>query len=95
MRRLAAVGVGVLFLILIVIGIKGCLNARKERAIKDFGSNVSSLITESNQVAESFFNGLSPTSTSQATEFGTQVKSYRSATESQYQRLQNLSTPSE
>jgi hypothetical protein len=94
-RRLAAVGVGVLFLILIVIGIRGCLNARKERAIKDFGSNVSSLVTESNQVGEAFFNGLSPTSTSQATEFGTQVKSYRSATESQYQRLQNLSTPSE
>jgi hypothetical protein len=94
-RRLAAVGLGVLFLILIVIGIKGCLNARKERAIKDFGSNVSSLITESNQVGEAFFNGLSPTSTSDATEFGTQVKSYRSATESQYQRLQNMSTPSE
>jgi hypothetical protein len=97
-RRLAAVGVGVLFLILIVIGIKGCLNARKERAIKDFGSNVSSLISESNQVGEAFFNGLGPTSTRSATgatEFGTQVKSYRSATESQYQRLQSMSTPSE
>src|SRR4051794_10626304 len=34
-RRLVAVGVGILFLIVIVIGIKGCLNARKERAIKD------------------------------------------------------------
>jgi hypothetical protein len=94
-RRLAAVGVGLLFLILIVVGIKGCLNARKERAIKDFGSNVSSLITESNQVGEAFFSGLGPTSSVDATEFGTQVKSYRSATESQYERLKSLSTPSE
>jgi hypothetical protein len=85
-----------LFLILIVVGIKGCLNARKERAIKDFGTNVASLVNESNQVGLAFFaNGLEKASTTDYTEFSTQVKSYRSATASQYDRLKSLSTPSE
>jgi hypothetical protein len=94
-RRLAAVGVGVLFVILLVVAFKGCLNARKERAIKDFGSSASSLVGESNQVGESFFKLLGAPSTLDTTEFGTQVKSYRGATDSQYDRLRSLSTPSE
>ncbi len=95
-RRLVAVGVGVLFLILIVVGIKGCLNARKERAIKDFGTRAAALVTESDQVGNSFFNDvLQKTSTLDATEISTQVKSFRGATASQYERLNDLSAPSE
>ena len=95
-RRLVAVGIGILFLILIVIGIKGCLNARKERAIKDFGNRAASLVSESNQVGNSFFNDvLQKTSTLDPTEISTQVKSFRGATASQYDRLKDLSAPSE
>jgi len=94
-RRLIAVGVGILFLILIVIGIKGCLNARKERAIKDFGTRAGSLVVASDQVGDEFFKLLDSPSTSDTTQFGTQVKSFRGATDSQYQRLQSLGAPSE
>ena len=37
-RTIALVG-GVLVLILLVLGVRGCLNARKESAVKDYGND--------------------------------------------------------
>jgi len=53
-------------LILIVIGSR-LLNARKERAIKDFGTRAGSLVVESDQVGDEFFKLLDSPSTSDTT----------------------------
>jgi hypothetical protein len=94
-RRLIAVGFGVLFLILVVIAFRGCLNARKERAIKQFMSDTSSLVTESNNLGSDFFGLLNDPGGRTALEYGTQVKSYRGGAETQYSRAKSIGTPGE
>jgi hypothetical protein len=46
-RRTLAIGAGLLILILLVLAFRGCLNARNERAIKDYVGNSSELINQS------------------------------------------------
>ncbi|HEY1275101.1 MAG TPA: hypothetical protein VGF25_09320 [Thermoleophilaceae bacterium] len=58
-RRTVAAGIGLLVLILLVLFVRGCLNSRKEQAIKDYGSDASELIRESNAEGKSLFNTLS------------------------------------
>ena len=48
-RRGIAAGAGLLVLVLLIFGIKGCLNAQKEQAFKDYVKDVDSLVRESAQ----------------------------------------------
>lgn len=45
----------IVILILIVIAFRGCLNARKDRALENYVSDVSSITAETKQVSDSFF----------------------------------------
>jgi hypothetical protein len=55
-RQAVALGLGVLVLILLIFGIKGCLDSRAERALKDYNRNVAAIISDSDQqVAKPFF----------------------------------------
>jgi hypothetical protein len=59
-RQLVALGVGVLVLVLLLLGFKGCMDSRKERALKDYVRDASSIIEDSNsQVTKPFFELLS------------------------------------
>jgi hypothetical protein len=58
-RRSVAAGAGVLILILFVFLLKGCLNARKEQAFKDYHRDVGALVGESNQESKLLFELLS------------------------------------
>jgi hypothetical protein len=55
-RRTVALGAGLVVLILLVLLFRGCLDARKERAIKDYVGASAALIDESNQDSRSFFD---------------------------------------
>jgi hypothetical protein len=57
-RRAIAVAVGILVLILLVVGIKGCLDARKQRGLENYASDVSSLVKNSDQLSTSLFRDL-------------------------------------
>jgi hypothetical protein len=46
-RRTIAIVAGLLVLVLLILGFRGCLNARKENAIKDYVSESSELIDQS------------------------------------------------
>lgn len=94
-RRLIAAGAGLLFIFIIVLGFKSCVQARKERAIKNFTSDVSSLMKESSQVGQDFFTLLSDPTGRDVTEFSAQVKSYRGASETIYDRGKALDAPGE
>ena len=50
---------GLVLLILLILGVKGCLNARKESAIKNYVQDVSGLTQESNQQGKQLFAILS------------------------------------
>ncbi|MGZ5333907.1 MAG: CARDB domain-containing protein [Solirubrobacterales bacterium] len=57
-RRLIAVGVGVAFLILVVIAFRGCLEARSDRGIRNYSQDIGTIMLESQQRGEEFFAAL-------------------------------------
>jgi len=63
-RRAAAAGIGLLVVLLLVFGIKGCLNGRQEQALKDYNRDVSGLIQDADTNADDFYNVLSGATTS-------------------------------
>ncbi len=77
-RGIAAAG-GVLILLLLVLGVRGCLNARKEQAIKDYNRDVGALLQESDQQSKAFFELLSGSTggRSQAVDIENQLNTYR------------------
>src|SRR2546423_15525177 len=54
-RRGIAAGAGLLVLILLIFGVKGCLDARKEQAFKDYVQDVDSIGKESVQESNQLF----------------------------------------
>ena len=58
-RRSIAAGVALLLLVLLVVGVRGCLDARKERAFRDYVRDVGALTQESGQHSDGLFRLLS------------------------------------
>jgi hypothetical protein len=57
-RRALAAGAGLLVLILVVFGVRGCLDNRKEAAINDWVRDVDALMKESNGESDALFEQL-------------------------------------
>ena len=92
-RRLIGVGVGLAFLILIVIGIRGCLEARSDRALRNYDSSVATIMQQSEQSGKDFFQLLSSPSGSSSVDVQNQVLAQRDASTSLLDRAQSLSVP--
>jgi CARDB len=92
-RRALALGAGLLVLILIVLGVRGCLDARKHRALSDYARNVSQIVDETQQTSKSFFGKLSDPGGLSVTEFVGQVEGDRSAMDNYASRIDGLDTP--
>jgi hypothetical protein len=80
-------------LVLLVLGVKGCLNARQERALTDYANDVTQIVDETQQTSESFFGKLDDPGSLSVTEFVGQVDSDRSAMESYASRVDSLDAP--
>jgi hypothetical protein len=92
-RRGLALGAGLLILILIVLGVRGCLNARKHRALSDYARNVTQIVEGTEQTSKSFFEKLSNPASLSVTEFVAEVNADRSAMDSYVSRVDGLDTP--
>jgi hypothetical protein len=92
-RRLAAVGVGILILILLVLGIRGCLNARKERAFENYVSDLTTLTDQSNQLSAGFFARLDDPKNLTELQFETEIRADRSTAEGLLSRAEDLDPP--
>jgi hypothetical protein len=92
-RRLIGVGVGLAFLILIVIGFRGCLEARSDRALRNYDSNVATIMQQSEQSGKDFFEVLSSPSSSDPLQVKNQVLAQRDASASLLDRAENIDTP--
>ncbi len=58
-RRLIALGIGVLLLIIVVVAVKGCLDSRHKSALSSYNTHVTSIISENNdKVITPFFAAL-------------------------------------
>jgi hypothetical protein len=96
LRRTIAAGVALLVLILLVIGFKGCLNARQERAMEDYVRNSNELIKLSNSESTKLFNALSaPNAQDQAVSRQNQANELRSESETIADRAHDLDVPDE
>ena len=92
LRRLIAVGVGILFLILFVVGVRGCLEARSDRGLRNYSQDVSTVMQESQQRGEEFFDAIEDSAlTEQALE--EKIRSIRAASASLLDRAENLDAP--
>jgi hypothetical protein len=93
LRRGLALGAGLLVLILLVLGVRGCLNARKNRALSDYARNVAQILDGTEQTSKSFFEKLEDPGSLSVTEFVAEVNADRSAMDSYVARIDGLDTP--
>lgn len=91
-RRAVAAGVGLLILLLLFFGIRGCLDSRKENALKDYNRDVTGLAQESDETATAFFETLVQSDLSPVDQ-QTELNSLRSQAEQQLENAQELSVP--
>ncbi|MCB0858494.1 MAG: hypothetical protein KDB57_10310 [Solirubrobacterales bacterium] len=92
-RRAIALGAGLLVVILLVFGAKGCLDARKNRSLEDYANNVTQIVNETNALSESFLGRLSDPGELSVTEFTSEIQSDRSAMDGFLSRVEKLDTP--
>ena len=73
-RRAIAVGIGVVVFILIVLGIRSCLDARSNRALEDYASNVTQLTDETNALGETTFDTIDDPGDLSITDFTDEIE---------------------
>jgi CARDB len=93
LRRGLALGAGLLVLVLIVLGVRGCLEARKERALSDYAQNVAQIVAETDRTGKSFFGKLADPGELSVTDFVAEVNADRSAMDNYVARVDGLDTP--
>lgn len=94
-RRLIAVAIGLGILVLIVLGVRGCLNARKERKFENYVSDLSALASEQQQLSQTFFDRLDDPQNLSPLQFEAEIKNDRSSAEGLVSRAQGLDAPGE
>ena len=58
MRRIAALGIGLLIIVLLALGINSCLNSRQEQALKDYNREVASIVRDADTNADAVYDTL-------------------------------------
>jgi hypothetical protein len=92
-RTIALVG-GVILLILFVLLVRGCLNARKETAVKNYSTDSAELLRESKEDGDQLFNLLEGKGgTNQATAIINQLNGYRTSSSNRVDRAEALDVP--
>lgn len=92
MRRLIAVGVGVAFMILLVLAFRGCLEARSDRGLSNYAEDIGTIMQESEQRGKDFFDVIDDSS-GEAIDTQNQVAALRAASEQLLERAENLDVP--
>jgi CARDB len=92
-RRGLALGAGLLVLILIVLGVRGCLDARKNRALSDYADDVTQIVAETDQTSKAFFGKLEDPGSLSVTDFVAEVSADRSAMDNYASRIDGLDAP--
>lgn len=93
LRRALALGGGLILLILVVLGVKGCLDARANRELSDYARNVTQIVEETQQTSKAFFERLEDPGNASVTDFVDQVNADRSAMDTYATRIDDLSAP--
>ncbi len=93
-RRVIALAIGVLILILLLLGVRGCLNAREERGFENYVSDLDSIVDQSNQLSFEFFDRLqNPPQGLNELSLEAEIASDRGTAEGLLQRVEGLDVP--
>lgn len=97
MRQIAFLIGALVMLILIVIAIRGCLNARKDRSFKNYVSDLSSITATDQQISDQLFQILSDPTGKASEDIGLQneVQSAAGSAQDLLDRAQDLDAPDE
>ena len=93
LRRGLALGAALIVLILVVLGVKGCLDAKAQSELSGYARNVSQIVEETQQTSKAFFGKLSNPGSLSVTEFVAEVNADRSAMDNYVNRVDSLSAP--
>jgi CARDB protein len=94
-RRGIGLGAAVLVVILLVVGINGCLGARKDRAFRSYADDARALVRGSQDVSRRLFETLSKPGRADALDIQTQVNAERVDAEQLVDRAKNTDHPGE
>jgi hypothetical protein len=95
-RRTIAIGGGLLLLVLLIFGFKGCLDARKERAIEDYVRGANELAKASQAESRQLFDVLSaPSESDQTINRQNQANALRVDSATLSDRARDLNPPDE
>ena len=94
-RRVAAVGIGVVVVLLLVFGINGCLQGRKEQSLKNFNRDVSTIVRDSDANADAFFETLVNGGTSASTDVQSEINQLRFRAQNLTKQAEGLDVPGE
>lgn len=93
LRRGLALGAALIVLILVVLGVKGCLDAKAQSELSGYANKVTQIVEETRQTSKSFFGKLSNPGSLSVTEFVAEVNADRSAMDNYVTRVDSLSAP--
>jgi hypothetical protein len=94
-RRAIAASAALLAIVLLVWGVNGCLDARKDRAFRDYGGDVRAIIDESNNLAGNFFETLSRPRNAEALDVQNEVNAQATDAEQLVERARGTDPPDE
>jgi hypothetical protein len=94
-RRALAAGAGVLVLLLLFFGIKGCLNSRKDSAFRTYAADVRALIRESDGLSDQLFQLLSKPGQADALDVQNEVNALSTDADQLVERAKNTHHPDE
>ncbi len=93
LRRGLALGGALILLILIVLGVKGCLDARAESELSDYARKVGEIVEATEQTSKELFGKLESPGNASVTDFVNEVDAQRSAMDSLRSRVEALGAP--
>jgi hypothetical protein len=94
-RQAVAAGIALVLLILIVLGVRGCVNSRQENALRDYNRDVTAVITDSDrEVMQPFFTLLS-NGAEEGQDLQVQVNQLRQGADDDVSRAEGFDVPDE
>lgn len=92
-RRLVALGVGIVALVVLVLLVNGCVNSRKKNALESYNRDVADVITESDRNGADFFTIMNRAS--QGGDLDVRVRQVQLSAQELVQRAEGFSVRSE
>lgn len=93
-RRLIAAAAVLVVLILLIVLVKGCVDNRRETALKDYNRSVRALVEQSrNAVARQFFDALGGAASGEATQVQETINQLRVEADKELSQAQRLDPP--